>query len=209
MEIKVNATRMELLKLKRRSALAKRGHKLLKDKLDGLIQHFIATSKELRGLYDGLRLDLVQAFTESAIATAETDQQELRAALLYPTMESIVKGGVVNLMGVKVPNLELELKGELISFGGVFYTQNFISALEKFKEFLPKMVRLAALVKALQRMGQEIVEIKRRVNALEYILIPELDEKVRYIKMKLSEIERGNIVTLLKIKEIVQASENR
>lgn len=205
MEIRVNATRMELLKLRRRAELAKRGHKLLKDKLDGLIQDFIRTSKELRSLYDGLRDELVSAFTRSAIATAENDQQALRAAFLYPTLEPSVKSGVQNLMGVKVPKLDLEVKGNLICFDGVFYTQNLITALENFNELLPKLVRLAALFKALQRVGKAIVEIKRRVNALEYILIPELNAKVRFIKMKLSELERSNIVALLKIKEIVQS----
>lgn len=206
MEIQVNATRMELLKLRRRSELAKRGHKLLKDKLDGLVQHFIKTSKELRLLYDKLRVELVEAFTKSAIATAESDQQALKAAQLLPTLVPTVKSGVTNLMGVKVPKLDLELEGELISFGGVFYTQNLISALENFKDLLPRMVKLAANFKALQRVGQEIIEIKRRVNALEYILIPELNFKVRFVKMKLAEMERSNIVSLLKIKEIVQGS---
>ena len=206
MEIQVNATRMELLKLRRRSELAKRGHKLLKDKRDGLVRDFIKTSKELRLLYNSLRSELVKAFTKSAMATAENDQQALKAALLYPTLKPVVKGGVKNLMGVKIPKLDLDIEGELISFGGVFYTQNLIVALENFKELLPKMVKLAAHFKALQRVGEEIIEIKRRVNALEYILIPELNEKVRYVKMKLAEMERSNTVTLLKIKELVQAS---
>lgn len=206
MEIRVNATRMELLKLRRRSELAKRGHKLLKDKLDGLIRDFIKTSKELRGLYNHLRHKLVDAFTKSAIATAENDAQALSAALLYPTLKPVVKDKIQNLMGVKVPRFQLELEGELICFDGVFYTQNLIAAIKNFHDLLPELVQLAALFKALQKIGEEIIGIKRRVNALEYILIPELESKVRYIKMKLAELERGNIVSLLKIKEIVQST---
>lgn len=205
MEIRVNATRMELLKLRRKSELAVRGHKLLKDKLDGLVQNFIKTSKDLRVLYDGLRGDLVKAFSKGTLAMAEIDSQSLAAALLYPTLKTSLDEKIVNLMGVRTPRFEVGIAGELICFGDLFFTQDFISALEKFKGLLPELIKLAELYKTLQRIGQAIIEIKRRVNALEYILIPELAAKVRYIKMRLAEMERETIVSLLKIKEIVRA----
>lgn len=205
MEIQVSATRMELLKLGRKTALAKRGHKLLKDKLDGLIQDFIKTSKGLRRLYDDLRDELVLALSKGVLATAEIDKQALNAALLYPTVETNVTEKSVNLMGVRVPKFEAICVGNLQCFGDLFFTKEFIASGETFKKLLPKMVKLAELFKALQRMGREIIEIKRRVNALEYILIPELEAKRKYIRMKLAEMERGTIVSLLKIKEIVQA----
>lgn len=206
MELQVSATRMELLKLGRRMALAKRGHKLLKDKLDGLIQDFIKTSKGLRSLYEELRSDLLTAFSRGAVAAAGIDKQSYEAALLYPTHTTEVEEKKRNLMGVRIPSFTVKSSGEAQCFGDMFFTDGFISSVEELKNLLPKMIKLAELYKALERIGEEIIEIKRRVNALEYILIPELEAKIRYIKMKLAEMERGTIVSLLKIKELVEKS---
>lgn len=204
MEIRVNATRMELLKLKKKGVLARRGHKLLKDKLDGLVQHFIQTSKKIKKVYANLREELIVAFAKGALARAEGDRLSLSAALVYPTIRTEVSENLVNLMGVKIPEYVVKITGNEKCFGNMFFTDVFVETLSEFKELLPKMVELGQYYKTMQRMGREIVEIKRRVNALEYILIPEIESKVEFIRMKLAEIERGNIVTLLKIKEIVQ-----
>lgn len=203
MEIRVNATRMELLKLRRRLDLARRGHKLLKDKLDGLVQHFIKTAKEMRKVYDELRPDLLEAFSQGTFSAAGIDRQALQAAILYPAFETTVEEGVVNIMGVRVPKYEIRERGEIRCFGGMFFTESFVDAVGEFRRLLPKMVLLAELFKTLVRVGQGIVEIRRRVNALEYILIPELEAKAGYIKMRLAEMERETIISLMKIKEMV------
>lgn len=204
MEIRVNATRMDLLKLRRRLELARRGHKLLKDKLDGLVQHFIKTSKELRLLYNELDKGLKDQFNIATLAAVEVDPLSLKAALTYPTVKLKLSSKKVNLMGVKTDKFNLDLSGETKCWGDKFFTENFGKLLDDLRELLPKMVKLAELYKTICRIGKAITDIKRRVNALEYILIPELDDKVRFIRMKLSEMERSNIVSLMKIKEIVQ-----
>jgi len=203
-EIRVSATRMELLKLKRKLALAQRGHKLLKDKLDGLIQNFIRTSKELRSTYNDLTEELIISLSHGILLAKEVDRQSLTAALASPSLDPKVERTTKNLMGVRTPKLNLTIGDDWQSFGSTFFSEKFLKTVEKYKELLPKMLLMAEKYKTLQKVGREIVEIKRRVNALEYILIPSLEDKVRYIKMKLGEIERSTTVTLLKIKELVQ-----
>jgi len=205
MEIRVNATRMELLKLGRKSKLAVRGHKLLKDKLDGLVQDFIKRSKELRSLYNEVREEFIELISRSIISETETEELALVSALQYVTHKVNVKIDQKNLMGCKISELSIESEGEIKSFGDFYFSEEFTSSLEGLKEILPKLLKLAELYKTIQRVGREIIEIKRRVNALEYVLIPELEAKVKYIKMKLAEMERGNIVSLMKIKDMVRA----
>ncbi len=202
---RVNATRMELLRLKRRTALARRGHKLLKDKLDGLIQRILRIVAEHRRLGGRLEEALIDVFQRLVLSSAQTDPHALYAAALLPACRTGVDISRQNIMGVKIPKYELKIEGEPFSYGPADTSAELDAALMKFKEILPELVRLAEFNKAILVLASQIIEIKRRVNALEYILIPELEAAVRYIRMKLAEMERSTTVSLLKIKDIVRA----
>lgn len=196
---------MELLRLRRRTTLARKGHKLLKDKLDGLIQRMLRIVKEHRRLSGKLEEELINVFQRLALSSAQTDPRMLDAAALLPTYQTSVAISLQNIMGVKIPRYELKTGGELLSYGFVETSAELDGALLKFKELLPELVRLAEFNKAILVLAAQIIEIKRRVNALEYVLIPELEAAVRFIRMKLAEMERSTTVSLLKIKDLVRA----
>jgi V/A-type H+-transporting ATPase subunit D len=202
---RVNATRMELLRLRRRTALAKKGHKLLKDKLDGLIQRMLGIVKAHRHLSGLLEEALINVFQNLALSSAQTNPEMLYAAALLHPSKTNVGITLQNIMGVKIPKYELKIEGEPISYGFSGTSAELDQALMHFKEILKDLVKLAEYNKAILVIASQIIEIKRRVNALEYILIPELEAAVRYIRMKLSEMERSTTVSLLKIKDIVRA----
>lgn len=202
---RVNATRMELLRLRRRTVLAKKGHKLLKDKLDGLIQRILAIVKAHRRLSRKLEQELIDVFQKLALSSAQTDPRVLEAVTLLPACRASVGISLQNIMGVKIPKYELKLSGNPRPYGFADTPAELDQALTRFKDILAELVQLAEHNKAILVIARQIIEIKRRVNALEYVLIPELEEAVRFIKMKLAEMERSNTVSLLKIKDIVRA----
>ncbi|MBU0672680.1 MAG: V-type ATP synthase subunit D [Candidatus Margulisbacteria bacterium] len=202
---RVNATRMELLRLRRRTALAKKGHKLLKDKLDGLVQRLLEIVKSHRRLSNKLEEELILIFQKLALSTGQTRPEVIYAATLLPAVKTSVDISLKNIMGVKIPQYELKSEGNPISYGFAETPAELDQALSQFMDILKELVKLAELNKAILVIASHIIEIKRRVNALEYILIPELVGAVRYIKMKLAEIERSTTVALLKIKDIVRA----
>jgi V/A-type H+-transporting ATPase subunit D len=202
---RVNATRMELLRLRRRTVLAKKGHKLLKDKLDGLIQRILNIVKAHRRLSRKLEPELVEVFQKLALSSGRISPQALYAATLLPSCKTTVDISLQNIMGVKIPKYELKTEGEPISYGFAETPAELDRALMRFKEILEELVKLAEHNKAILVIARQIIEIKRRVNALEYILIPELEDAVRFIRMKLAEMERSTTVSLLKIKDIVRA----
>jgi V/A-type H+-transporting ATPase subunit D len=205
MKKRVNATRMELLRFRRRSTLARKGHKLLKDKLDGLIQRLLQIVKAHRHLSALLEGKLTEVFKKLVLSSARISPAALYSAALLPSCRSRVNISLQNIMGVKIPKYELKIEGDPVSYGFADTSAELDRALTEFREILGDLVKLAEHNKAILELAAQIIEIKRRVNALEYILIPELDEAVRYIRMKLSEIERSTTVSLLKIKDIVRA----
>ncbi|MBN2058592.1 MAG: V-type ATP synthase subunit D [Candidatus Saganbacteria bacterium] len=196
---------MELLRLRRRTVLAKKGHKLLKDKLDGLIQQLLAVVKAHRRLSGTLEQKLIDIFQKLALGSAQISQAALYSATLLATSKVAVDITIKNIMGVKIPKYELKSEGDPISYGFAETPAELDQALKEFMEVLKELVMLAEHNKAIQVLASQIIEIKRRVNALEYVMIPELENSVRFIKMKLAEMERSTTVTLLKIKDIVRA----
>ena len=144
-------------------------------------------------------------FQKLALSSSQTSPEELYAASLLPACKTNVAITLQNIMGVKIPKYELKVEGEPISYGFAETPAELDQALIQFKEILKDLTKLAEYNKAILVIASQIIEIKRRVNALEYILIPELEAAVRYIRMKLSEMERSTTVSLLKIKDIVRA----
>ena len=198
-------TRMVLLRTKKRASLAKRGHKLLKDKLDGLIGKFLDIVKKTEAKLEELGRTLPEAFASMITAGSMMTPEEFEEAVMMPRQTAEIKIGRRNFMGVRVPVLELKLEGSPISYGLGETPAELDSALVNFNALLPEIVALAGNVKALELISKEITKVKRRVNALEYVLIPELSEAIAFIKMKLAEMERSYLTSLMKIKDIVRA----
>jgi len=190
---------MQLVLLKRRLALARRGHKLLKDRPDGLVVEFLSTKKEFTRFHDKIETPLRQVFARSAAASALSAQNHLRA-LAGETSELEAKVTYKNIMGISIPRYELSfydkdpdrLAGRSIEF---------FEAARDFKRVFPELVEFSSLLETLKLLSRQIMETRRRVNALEHILIPELSKTAKSIKMKLEESERSSRTVLLKLSE--------
>ena len=207
MLLKVNATRMELLKLKRRGVLAKKGHKLLKDKLEELLRRFIELVKEYRGMRDKISEGLKQGYRNMIAASSAMGKDNMYIALLASKAEIDIDIKQKHILNLKVPDIEFELKGNVKSYGIVNTSVYLDLALDKFYAVFADMVKLAELEKSIYLVATEIEKTKRRVNALEYKLIPSIEDTIRFITMKLDERERSNIVRLMKIKSILEQQE--
>lgn len=203
MPIKVNPNRMELLKLKRRAAIARRGHKLLKDKLDELMKRFLELVKKNRALREEMESKLMQSYLLFALARSEVAVEVIEEALLYSHARAEVEIKTKSLMGVVVPEMELLQEGTFDCYGLGTTPALLDEALRSFNEVLPLMVELAALEKAVELLAIEIEKTRRRVNALEYVLIPQLEETVVFVTMKLDEMERSYRTQLMVIKDMV------
>ena len=202
--IRVNPNRMELLKLRRRLDTAKRGHKLLKDKLDELLKEFMARIAENRRLRGEVERALFQAYGLLAISRAEAGSPAIAAALLAGRPADLLTAGEHNVMSVRVPVLEL---GEVPSPEGYSLATTpalLDGALENLSGVVPRMVELAEREKAIELLAAEIETTRRRVNALEYVLMPQLDDAVRSIRMKLEENERSERTRLMKVKDMIE-----
>lgn len=207
--LNVNPTRMELTKLKKRLVTAVRGHKLLKDKQDELMRRFIDLVKHNNELRKSVEQELSGAFKDFVMARALMSSEFLEEAIMYPKENISVDIATKNIMSVNVP--KMEFKRELEGDGGSIYPYGFANtstelddSLEKLYDILPKLLELAEVEKSCQLMADEIEKTRRRVNALEYMTIPQLEETVKYIKMKLDENERGALTRLMKVKSMLQ-----
>ena len=203
MAIKVNPNRMELLRLKRRTQIAKRGHKLLKDKLDELMKKFMDLIHQNRALRQEVESKLIQAYLLFAIARSEAPIEFIEEALLYPHATISLDVETANLMGVHVAELKVKQEGTIDCYGLSNTPSVLDDALVTFNEALPQMIKLAEVEKAVELLAAEIEKTRRRVNALEYVLIPQLEEAVLSVSMKLDEMERSYRTQLMKIKELV------
>jgi len=206
--LRVNPNRMELLKLRQRGVTARRGHKLLKDKLDELMKEFLARIAEVRRLRASVERDLGLAWGLLAMARAEAGSAALSAALAAGEPAPLADVTERNVMSVRVP--ELTLRALPPRHGYSFATTPAIldGGLTRLADVLPRMLELAAREKAIELLAAEIESTRRRVNALEYVLIPQIEDTVRDIRMKLDEAERGNLTRLMKVKEMVERAQD-
>lgn len=204
MLVDVSPTRMELLKLRRRVAVAVRGHKLLRDKRDELMKEFLRLVRENRELRVEVEKKLVAAFRSFLVARAVMSREALEAAIMAPKQRVFLDVGTTSIMNVRVPRFSLRQEGDILSYGFLDTSAELDTALVSFSEALAMLVRLAEVEKSAELLAEEIERTRRRVNALEYVLIPELQAAVKSIDMKLSEQERSNVARLMRIKEIVR-----
>ena len=207
MQLNVNATRMELLKLKRRLVTAKRGHKLLKDKRDELMKEFMQRIRETRDTRRVVEEKLTRAAQAFLVARAVMSDEVLEEAIMFPKVKVSLEVGEQHVMGVTVPVLVAKTEGDPYNYGFVTTSAELDTAIGKYNEALPDMIKLAEMERTIELLANEIEKTRRRVNALEYVLIPQLEETVKSISMKLAEQERANATRLMKIKDIVRKEE--
>ncbi|HML45880.1 MAG TPA: V-type ATP synthase subunit D [Clostridia bacterium] len=206
MAIQVKPTRMELTRLKKRLVTAKRGHKLLKDKRDEMVRQFIGLIRENQRLRKQVERELSQALRTFAFARAVMEPEALEEAVLYPARSVALTTGRRNIMSVETPVIrvvESSLTETVLSYGLAETSAQLDGAISTMAEVLPKMVQLAEIEKTCDLLADEIEKTRRRVNALEYVMIPETERNIRYISMKLEENERGARTRLMKVKDML------
>ena len=206
--LNVNPTRMELTRLKARLKTATRGHKLLKDKQDELMRRFIELIKQNKKLRMEVEENLKGAFDEFLMASAVMSPEILEEAVAFPKENISVDIKKKNVMSVHVPVMNFIRKlegdeGSIYPYGFAQTSGELDDAISKLYAIMPELLELAEVEKACQLMADEIEKTRRRVNALEYRTIPELQETIRFIRMKLDENERSTITRLMKVKDII------
>jgi len=201
----VNATRMELLKQKKRLAMARRGHKLLKQKRDELMHRFLQLVEETRGLRERVEEKLAQGFRSFLLARAEMSKEAMEESLMTgASRNGALQTEMEPVMSVWVPRFVLSDTRDIYSYGFVATSAELDRALTLFKEALPDMIKLAEIEKSLELLAEEIETTRRRVNALERVLIPQLEENIKKISMALDEMERSTRASLMRIKDIIR-----
>jgi len=206
--LRVNPTRMELTRLKKRLKVAVRGHKLLKDKRDEMVRRFMELIRENKRLREETEDILKKALDAFLKARLSMPSEEMEEALMFPAREIRIKAGKKNIMSVDVPDItfeEVPRTDSFLPYGFLSTSGELDLSIVALKDALPNMLKLAGIEKACDMLADEIEKTRRRVNALEYVLIPQLQETIKYIVMQLDENERGNLTRLMKMKEILQS----
>jgi len=201
----VNATRMELLHLRRRVSLASRGHRLLSEKRDEISRQLIAIAKQIQPLRQQVEKELLETCRRFMLARATMEPEHIKAALEVPTKKFSLAVEFSRIMNVKVPHLAKEMAGEIICYGFATTSGEMDVALLALERAFDRLIELAEKEKQARLLAIELQMTRRRVNVLEHVVIPELRETIRFIFDKLAEAERDNISRLMKITDIIRA----
>ena len=204
MILAVNPNRMELLKLKRRLELANRGYKLLKDKRDALIQKFIMLVQENKKTREDFDSKIRDCMNEFLLATMYMGENDLNSIFMFPQKTTKVKTEYQNIMSIKVPKYQIVEKGNIFTYGMIDTSPELDNSLKKYQEITPLMIKMAELDKAIVLLTEEIEKTRRRVNALEYVMIPNLEDTIKFITMKLDEMARSSNSAIMRIKEMIR-----
>lgn len=203
----VNPTRMELSNLKKKLATANRGYKLLKDKRDELMRQFLKLTIQNKALRREVEEGIKKAHQSMAIARSVMNDEVVNVSLMMPKQEIAIEKKELNVMSVMIPEFSVKYRtnnnDDMFSYGYAFTSGALDDAVKMYSEILPGMLKLAEVEKACQLLSEEIERTRRRVNALEHVIIPQYKETIKYITMKLDENERGNITRLMKVKDMV------
>ena len=201
-QLQVKPTRMELTNLKKKRKVAARGHKLMKDKRDEMVRRFIAYARRNKELREQVEQKLSAAMGQFVLARAEMSGEAIEEALAY--RPATVSVDTQHVLSLKMPKLSLETSDTFdYPYGFMNTSAELDSAVSAFAEVLPMLIELAEVEKICNSLADEIEKTRRRVNALEYVMIPQFDEAIREIKMKLDENDRGNTTRLMKTKEML------
>lgn len=203
----VNPTRMELSRLKKKLVTARRGHKLLKDKRDELMRRFLDMVRENEALRREVEDGIKAANKNLVLASAVMTEQETNLALSAPKQEVYTEVKTQNVMSVDIPVFEYKTRtsdaSDIYPYGFGFTSADLDRAIESLSDIFPRMLLLAEKEKSCQLLSAEIEKTRRRVNALEHVMIPDLQESIRFITMKLDENERSTQVRLMKVKDMM------
>ena len=205
MKFAVKATRLELLRLKRRLRLAKKGHKLLLDKQEQLMNIFLPLFNEARTLRNTLREKMPLISQTSLAARSLTPLPRWKKEVLSSQIELTPSLNLTKLLNITAPEIKLEKKDlNPFIYSFISITTELDKAVSEMISILPLLLRAAQVEKSITLLSFEIERTRRRVNALEYVLIPRLEETIKYIYMKLAELERANLTRLMRVKELVR-----
>ena len=208
-ELNVNPTRMELTRIKKSLAVATKGHRLLKDKRDELMRKFLNIMREAKELREKVEANLFEANKSLAIAGSVLQREVIGSALLLPKQEVRLEVTKKNIMSVDVPVFKSKTRtsseSDIFSYGYAFTGGDLDFAISSLNSILPDLLRLAELEKSAEMLAGEIERTRRRVNALEYVMIPNYRDTIKRITMKLDEAERSNTVRLMKVKDMMVA----
>ena len=200
-------TRIELTRLKGKLRTAQRGHKLLKDKRDELMKQFLDTVREVRALRTEVERELMTVHSAFTVASALMSSEALEQALLYPKQSVELTCTTRNIMSVNVPVYDFQTKtksdADIYPYGFAATSGELDDAVEALGRVFQKLLKLAQIEKSAQLMAEEIEKTRRRVNALEYVMIPNTQEAIRYITMKLDENDRATTTRLMKVKDML------
>lgn len=203
----VNPTRMELTRLKGKLKTSVRGHKLLKDKRDELMKQFLDTVREVRQLRTEVEEELMKVHASFTVASALMSGPAMEQALMYPKQSVELTMTFKNIMSVSVPNYHFKTRTEdssdIFPYGYASTSGELDAAVEALGQVFQSMLRLAQIEKTAQMLAEEIEKTRRRVNALEYVVIPQTEENIRYISMKLDENDRSTTTRLMKVKDML------
>ena len=206
-DITVIPTRMELTRLKGKLKTAQRGHKLLKDKRDELMKQFLETVREVRALREEVEEELMTVHKSFTVASALMSSEALEQALLYPKQSVELTQTTQNIMSVNVPVYHFQTQtrsdSDIYPYGFAATSGELDTAVEALGHVFRKMLKLAEIEKSAQLMAEEIEKTRRRVNALEYVMIPNTQEAIRYINMTLDENDRATTIRLMKVKDML------
>ncbi|MCZ0701972.1 V/A-type H+-transporting ATPase subunit D [Natronobacillus azotifigens] len=207
--LNVKPTRMELSNLKDRLSISTRGHKLLKDKQDELMRQFISLIRENNELRDEVEGELTQAMSAFVVAKSLLNESFIEELFSVPDTSVTLDITEKNIMSVNVPQMNFtvneEEKNSEMQYGYLNSNSELDDSIEKIEAIMSKLLKLSEIEKTCQLMADEIEKTRRRVNALEYLMIPQLEETIHYIQMKLEENERANITRMMKVKDMGKA----
>lgn len=209
---RVNPTRMELTRQKRRLATAARGHKLLKDKRDEMIRRFVDMARTNKELRERVEKRLESALFDFMLARAVMSSDNMEQAMMYPAREVELEIGSRNIMSVDVPAIhikEIKQPKSGASYGYAFTSAELDGAISTMADVLADLIKLAESEKSCNMLADEIEKTRRRVNALEHVIIPETQDTIKYISMKLDENERGSLTRLMKVKDMIAEREDK
>lgn len=201
----VNPTRMEMKRLKERLKTATRGHKLLKDKTDEMVRQFILLARENKRLRSEVESQLSDALKNFMLAKTVADTRIVEEAVMTPSRRVELQCTKRNLMNIGVPDIEVkqDTEGEMYPYSFLSVTSRLDESVATLDKLIVSLIKLAEVEKTCNMLADEIEKNKRRVNALENIMIPQMEETIRYIEMKLDENERSATVRLMKVKDII------
>lgn len=206
-KLNVNPTRMELTNLKRKLTTARRGHKLLKDKRDELMRRFMELVRENKELRKKVEANIREANAHMAVARSVMSDADIESALMMPMQEMSVDIAEKNVMSVLIPVYESSFKtadsSDIYPYGFAFTSTDLDAAVKYVSDIIPDLLRLAETEKSCQLMAAEIEKTRRRVNALEHVMIPQYEETIKFIAMKLEENERGATTRIMKVKDMM------